>query len=99
MSRDRVYSNLPIYFPQTIKHQHKDTANKFNHQMYLYNMKKLFFIIGAALLLSSCEHTINNYECKCDGTCCQSKDSTTVVDEGLIVPEEQTEEVVMEGEQ
>jgi hypothetical protein len=62
-------------------------------------MRKLFFIIGAALLLSSCEHTINNYECKCDGTCCQPQDSTLVV-QGQDVSEEPTEEVVTEeGEQ
>jgi len=58
-------------------------------------MRKLFFIIGAALLLSSCEHTTNNYECKCDGTCCQPQDSTCVA-QGQDVPEEQTEEVVTE---
>ena len=58
-------------------------------------MRKLFFIIGAALVLSSCEHTINNYECKCDGTCCQPQDSTLEV-QGQDVSEEQTEEVVME---
>jgi hypothetical protein len=62
-------------------------------------MRKLFFIIGAALLLSSCEHTINNYECKCDGTCCQPQDSTLVV-QGQDVSEVPTEEVVTEeGEQ
>jgi hypothetical protein len=62
-------------------------------------MRKLFFIIGAALLLSSCEHTINNYECKCDGTCCQPQDSTLVV-QGQDVSEEPPEEVVTEeGEQ
>jgi len=62
-------------------------------------MRKLFFIIGAALVLSSCEHTINNYECKCDGTCCQPQDSTLEV-QGQDVSEEPTEEVVTEeGEQ
>ena len=58
-------------------------------------MKKLFFIIGLGLVLSSCEHTINNYECKCNGTCCQPQDSTTV-EQGLDLPEEQQTEVVAE---
>ena len=56
------------------------------------SMKKLIFILGIGLILSSCEHTINNYECKCSGTCCQAQDSTTV-DEGLEPVVEQTEEV------
>ena len=58
-------------------------------------MRKLIFILGISLIISSCTHTINNYECKCDGTCCQPQDSTCVV-QGQDVPEEQTEEVVME---
>ena len=58
-------------------------------------MRKLFFIIGATFILSSCEHTTNNYTCKCDGTCCQPQDSTLVV-QGQDVTEEPTEEVVTE---
>ena len=58
-------------------------------------MRKLLFIIGATLILSSCEHTVNNNTCKCDGTCCQPQDSTCVV-QGQDVTEEPTEEVVTE---
>jgi hypothetical protein len=60
-------------------------------------MRKLFLIIGLGLVLSSCEHTTNTYECKCDGTCCQPQDTTCVV-QGLTLPEEKTE-AIEEGEQ
>jgi hypothetical protein len=60
-------------------------------------MKKLFFILGVSLIISSCTHTINNYECKCDGTCCQPQD-TTIVEQGTTVFEEQTI-LTEEGEQ
>lgn len=60
-------------------------------------MRKLFLILGVSLIVSSCTHTINNYECKCDGTCCQPQD-TTVVEQGPTVFEEQA--ILMEeGEQ
>ena len=59
------------------------------------SMRQLFFIIGLGLMLSSCEHTINNYECKCNGTCCQPQDST-LVEQGLDSPEEQTEFITEE---
>jgi hypothetical protein len=60
-------------------------------------MRNLIFILGISLIISSCTHTINNYECKCDGTCCQPQDSTCVV-QGSDVLEEQTD-VIEEGEQ
>jgi hypothetical protein len=60
-------------------------------------MRKLIFILGVSLIISSCTHTINNYECKCDGTSCQPQDSTMVV-QGSDVTEEQTD-VIEEGEQ
>jgi hypothetical protein len=58
-------------------------------------MRKLLFILGATIILTSCEHTINNYNCKCDDTCCQPQDSTLEV-QGSDVSEEQIEEVVTE---
>lgn len=61
-------------------------------------MRKLFLIIGLGLVLSSCESTTNNYECKCDGTCCQPQDSC-IVEQGKTLPEEKTEVVNEEGEQ
>ena len=60
-------------------------------------MRKLIFILGISLIISSCTHTINNNECKCDGTCCQPQDSI-VVEQGSDVLEEQTD-VIEEGEQ
>lgn len=61
-------------------------------------MRKLIFILGVSLVISSCTHTTNNYTCKCDGTCCQPQDSTMVV-QGSDVTEEQTEFVTEEGGQ
>ena len=61
------------------------------------SMRKLFYILGVSLILSSCSHTTNNYTCKCDGTCCQPQDST-IVEQGSDVTEEQTD-VIEEGEQ
>jgi hypothetical protein len=61
-------------------------------------MKKLFLIAGLGLMFLSCEHTINNYGCKCNGTCCQPQDST-MVEQGLDSLEEKTEVFTEEGEQ
>ena len=60
------------------------------------NMRKLLFILGVTIILTSCEHITYNYNCKCDGTCCQPQDSTLVV-QGSDVSEE--EMVTEEGGQ
>lgn len=59
------------------------------------NMRKLLFILGVTIILTSCEHTTNNYNCKCDDTCCQPQDSTLeaqgsdVSEEEVMVTEEE----------
>ena len=59
------------------------------------NMRKLLFILGVTIILTSCEHTTNNYNCKCDDTYCQPQDSTLeaqgsdVSEEEVMVTEEE----------